>query len=187
MDDIIAAIASATFRLQDLRIVLRAERELGMDRLSEKLALAAQVVATETKKLEDDADKLIARGAEFSKRRQRSFSAQHAVLDSGTKGMDALDSKLGLLSNDPFPSSGNSSDGQPEPPEAQQLNPLDLNNPNQPPAPSNATPLPPKPSPIAIPTEPPKPLHDGIDRFVREQANSRIVGVVAVPARRWLR
>ncbi len=182
MDDITVAIARATFQMQDLRIILRAERELGMDRLSEKLALAAQVVATETKKLEDDADKLIARGAEFSKRRQRSFSAQHAVLDSGNKGMDALDSQLGLLSNDPFPSSGDSLDGQPEPIQAQPLNPLDLTNPNQPPSPSNATPLPPKPSPVAIPTEPPRSQQTAIGN-----QPGAIVGVLSVPARRWLR
>lgn len=79
-----------------------------MDRLTEKLALAAQVVSTQTTLLESDADTLIARGAEFSKRRSATFAAQHAVLDEGSKGMDALDAKLALLSNDPLPSSGGS-------------------------------------------------------------------------------
>jgi hypothetical protein len=85
-----------------------------MDRLTEKLALAASVVSTQTTLLENDADALIARGAEFSKRRSATFAAQHAVLDQGTKGMDALDAQLGLISNDPTPSSGGSSVAQPE-------------------------------------------------------------------------
>jgi hypothetical protein len=82
-----------------------------MDRLTEKLALAASVVSTQTTLLENDADALIARGAEFSRRRSATFAAQHAVLDQGTKGMDALDSKLSLLSNDPMKSSGDSQTG----------------------------------------------------------------------------
>jgi hypothetical protein len=89
-----------------------------MDRLTEKLALAAQVVATQTTLLESDADTLIARGAEFSKRRSATFAAQHAILDQGTKGMDALDAQLGQISNDPTPSSGGSSVAQPEPVQA---------------------------------------------------------------------
>jgi hypothetical protein len=86
-----------------------------MDRLTEKLALAASVVSTQTTLLENDADVLIARGAEFSRRRSATFAAQHAILDEGAKGMDALDAKLALLSNDPLTSSGGSSVAQPEP------------------------------------------------------------------------
>ena len=86
-----------------------------MDRLTEKLALAASVVSTQTTMLENDADALIARGAEFSRRRSATFAAQHAVLDQGDKGMDALDAKLALLSNDPTPSSGGSSAAVQEP------------------------------------------------------------------------
>lgn len=86
-----------------------------MDRLAEKMAAAALVVPNQTKALEADADKLIARGADFAARRAKSFNAQHAILDSGEKGMDALDAQLALLSNDPLPSSGGSQEDAGEP------------------------------------------------------------------------
>jgi hypothetical protein len=115
-----------------------------MDRLTEKLALAASVVSTQTTLLENDADVLIARGAEFSRRRSATFAAQHAVLDEGAKGMDALDAKLALLSNDPLTSSGGPSVVQPEPiPEG----PSSLGDMNRPmPAPIL---IPPSPTPIS--------------------------------------
>lgn len=86
-----------------------------MDRLAEKMAAAARVVPEQAKLMEADADKLIARGAEFSARRAKTFAGHHAILDSGEKGMDALDAQLALLSNDPLESSGDSQEPPPLP------------------------------------------------------------------------
>lgn len=79
-----------------------------MDRLSEKLSRAAGVVGRVTAKLEERADLVIAREDEIDKRGERLFSAKHAVLDSADAGLDTIESKLALLSNDPLESSGSS-------------------------------------------------------------------------------
>lgn len=85
-----------------------------MDRLAEKMARAAEVVPAQTKALETDVDALIARGDAFAARRQKSFAAQHAVLDTGMKGMDVLDGQLALLSNGDPSAASTSSAGSSE-------------------------------------------------------------------------
>jgi len=82
-----------------------------MERLTEKLSRAAGVVGRATAKLEERADLLIAREESIDKRSARIFEANHAVLDGGDKGLDELESKLALLSNDPLESSGSSPQG----------------------------------------------------------------------------
>ena len=79
-----------------------------MDRLSEKLNRAAGVVGRVTAKLEERADLVIAREDAIDKRGERLFNAKHVVLDSADAGLDAIESKLALLSNDPLESSGSS-------------------------------------------------------------------------------
>lgn len=101
------AIADLTERIHAYRFVRFIERgEIGVDRLTEKLAKAAQVVPEQTKALEADADALIARGEDFDKRRAKTFAQHNAVLDSGHKGLDVLDAQLALVSNSPLESSG---------------------------------------------------------------------------------
>jgi hypothetical protein len=140
--DIIEAIDGLTERVHAYRFVRLIESGgLRVDRLTEKLLLAAQVVPDQTKLLEADADKLIARGNEFSSRRTKTFAAHHAVLDSGDKGMDALDAQLALVTNDPLPSSGGSQEEDMQIQVHEQLNPLDLLNPNQPPAAAQVLPI----------------------------------------------
>lgn len=105
------AIAGLTERIHAYRFVRLIERgEVYVDRLTDKLARAAQVVPEQTKALEADADALIARGADFSKRRAQTFAQHNAVLDSGHKGLDVLDAQLALVSNSPLENSGGSSE-----------------------------------------------------------------------------
>ena len=115
MDALTVDIMGLTFKVKADRIVHRIERESGMDRLAEKMAKAAGVVDRSTKLLEGHADALIAREDDFKLRADRSFGTAHAMLDSGEKGMDALDAKLALVTNDPLPVSGGSSNPPPLP------------------------------------------------------------------------
>jgi hypothetical protein len=107
---------SAISELTDRVIAYRVLRgKVDMDRLSEKLAQAAGVVGRATAKLEEKADLLIAREEEIDKRSEEVFSPHHAILDSAGKGLDAVESKLALLSNDPLESSGHSPEVEPAP------------------------------------------------------------------------
>lgn len=120
-----------------------------MDRLAEKLARAGGVVARQTAKIEARADSLIAREEAIEARTEEVFNPHESILASAEKGLDGLEDKLRLLSNAPLPVSGGSSDDNlaltsiPKLAQAQmdpihaQLNPLDLQYPNQP-APLNA-------------------------------------------------
>ena len=84
------------------------ERMAQMDRLTEKLNRAAGVVGRVTAKLEERADFVIAREDAIDKRGERLFSAKHAILDDADKGLDGIEAKLALLSNDPLDGSGRS-------------------------------------------------------------------------------
>jgi hypothetical protein len=77
-----------------------------MDRLTAKLEAAAGVVGRVTASLEERADLAIAREAAIGKRSEQLFAAKHAVLDSADAGLDGIEAKLALLSNDPLESSG---------------------------------------------------------------------------------
>lgn len=77
-----------------------------MDRLTAKLEAAAGVVGRVTASLEERADLVIAREEAISVRSERLFAAKHAVLDSADAGLDGIEAKLALLSNDPLESSG---------------------------------------------------------------------------------
>lgn len=81
-----------------------------MDRVTEKLKQAAGVVARSNASLETEADKLIAREADFEKRKDAAFAPHHALLDSRNREMDQLEDALKIVSNaDPLASSENGS------------------------------------------------------------------------------
>src|SRR6266403_757681 len=64
--------------------------EFQMDRLSEKLAKAAGVVARQTTRIESKADALIAREAELEARTDKSFDPHNSILDDAERGLDGL-------------------------------------------------------------------------------------------------
>jgi hypothetical protein len=99
-------ITSAIADLTDRTIAFRICRTRSMDRLTAKLEAAAGVVGRVTASLEERADLVIAREAAIGKRSEQLFAAKHAVLDSADAGLDGIEQKLALLSNDPLESSG---------------------------------------------------------------------------------
>jgi hypothetical protein len=109
------AITSAIADLTDRTIAFRVCRTRSMDRLSAKLEAAAGVVGRVTADLEKRADHVIAREASISKRGEQLFAAKHAVLDSADAGLDGIEAKLALLSNDPLDASGPSPEAEPAP------------------------------------------------------------------------
>lgn len=72
-----------------------------MDRLTEKLKLAAAVAPRQAAKIEARADRLIAREPEIEARTEQRFAPLEQMLDSAESGMDALDSALRTMSNGP--------------------------------------------------------------------------------------
>jgi len=107
------AISSQTELLHAYRFVRLLEQgEIGVDRLSEKLAKAGGVVARVHANIEAKADAVIAREEVLTKRTTEAFSPHHAMLDDAAKGLDALEAQLALVTNDPLPSSGASLEGE---------------------------------------------------------------------------
>ena len=82
-----------------------------MDRLTEKLNKVAGIAGRITSKLEERCDFMLERETAIDGRSERIFSAKHAILDDAEKGLDAVEAHLQRLSNDPLPSSGDSSAG----------------------------------------------------------------------------
>jgi hypothetical protein len=105
--DITAEIAALTDRTVAFR------RASAMDRLSAKLEAAAGVVGRVTASLEHRADHVIAREVAISQRADQIFAAKHSVLDSADAGLDGIEAKLALLSNDPLPPSAPSPSANP--------------------------------------------------------------------------
>src|SRR6266403_2815734 len=116
MDDITRAIAGLTARPVARRFTLENERMSKMDRLSEKMAKAAGVVGRISSKIEARADSLIARESALEQRTEQVFTPHESILDDAEKGLDAVERKLALLSNDPLQASGSSPEPPPEPP-----------------------------------------------------------------------
>ncbi len=82
-----------------------------MDRLKEKLALAAGVAVRVTAAIEKEADFLIAREEELAMRSQSAFAPHHAVLDQRKRELNSLEDKLQIVENaDPLESSDDSSE-----------------------------------------------------------------------------
>lgn len=70
-----------------------------MDRVTEKLKQAAGVVARSNAGLEAEADKLIAREAQFEERKVAAFAPHYRVLDNRNREMDQLEDSLKIVSN----------------------------------------------------------------------------------------
>ena len=77
-----------------------------MDRLTEKLKAASGVVARVTARLEAKADELLARETGITSRVEEVFAPHNRILDEGHAGLDELEQKLALVSNDPLGPSG---------------------------------------------------------------------------------
>jgi hypothetical protein len=112
--DITTAIEGLADRVVEFR------KATVMDRLTAKLEAAAGVVGRVTADLEHRADHVISREASISKRGEQLFAAKHAILDSADAGLDGIEAKLALLSNDPLDASG-SSPSAPNPPSTEKI------------------------------------------------------------------
>ena len=120
MNDISRELAGLTGRVIDYRVMRSWRREmemLGMSRLDDKWAKAGGVVQRAEQHIEGKLDALIAREDEVKAKTENVFAKQNAPLDAQIKALDALESKLDLLSNGgpdgPLPGSGTSSDSPP--------------------------------------------------------------------------
>ncbi len=82
-----------------------------MDRLKDKLALAAGVAVRVTEAIEKDADVLIAREGDVALRSKNAFAPHHAALDQRMRELNSLEDALKIMENaDPLESSGDSSE-----------------------------------------------------------------------------
>lgn len=106
------AVRIAEAHLIAARFTRENERMAKMGRLNEKFEKAGGVVQRSEKRIEDKLDHLIAREDSVATRTERIFERHHAPLDEAEDALDALESKLDLLSNGgpsgPLPGSGSS-------------------------------------------------------------------------------
>jgi hypothetical protein len=108
--DIAHEVSELTDRIVALRVIATMQREGRLNRLTEKLTLAAGVAQRQTVAIESRADALIAREDTIKKRTDEAFSPHETLLSEAEKGLDAVERALALVSNgDPLPDSGNSS------------------------------------------------------------------------------
>src|SRR5712671_6786080 len=85
-------------------------KDAEMDRLKEKLALAAGVAVRATVAIEKDADVLIARESEIADHSKKAFAPHHAALDQRKRELNQLEDALKIMENaDPLEGSGDSS------------------------------------------------------------------------------
>lgn len=82
-----------------LYVYRMARKKIEMDRVTEKLKQASGVVARSNAGLETEADRLIAREAQFEERKKEAFAPHHAVLDTRHREMDQLEDSLKIVSN----------------------------------------------------------------------------------------
>src|SRR5216684_2469500 len=83
-------------------------KDAEMDRLKEKLALAAGVAVRVTAAIEKDADALIAREAEVTDRSKKAFEPHHTAINQRMRELNSLEDALQIMENaDPLESSGN--------------------------------------------------------------------------------
>jgi hypothetical protein len=100
--DITTELAGLTDRLVAFRAVRNFEGIRNMDRLTEKLARAGGAVGRVTERIERRADSVIAREEKLNGRTDQIFDAHDAILDSADTGLDGVEQKLALVSNDPL-------------------------------------------------------------------------------------
>lgn len=103
-----------------------------MDRLTEKLNKAAGAASRSWGKIEAKADALIAREAALEQRTEQVFAPHEAILDDAEKGLDEVERKLGVMSNDPFGKSAEQPTSSPLPPSPEPVSS------SPPPAPASA-------------------------------------------------
>jgi len=85
-------------------------KDAEMDRLKEKLALAAGVAVRVTSAIEKDADALIARENEIADHSKKAFAPHHAALDQRKRELNQLEDALKIMENaDPLASTDDSS------------------------------------------------------------------------------
>lgn len=88
-----------------------------MSRLDEKFAKAGGVVQRVEQRIEGRLDNLIDRETQIEQKTERVFDRHTAPIDDADKALDALESKLDLLSNGgpsgPLPGSGDSLEADP--------------------------------------------------------------------------
>jgi hypothetical protein len=99
VDDITCAIAELTLRVWFYRIIRRELRS--MSRLSEKLAAAAAVAPRQHAKIEERADRVIAREPEIERQTDQAFILHERMLDDAENGLAALERELATMSNNP--------------------------------------------------------------------------------------
>jgi len=81
-----------------------------MDRLKDKLALAAGVAVRVTAAIEKEADALIAREGDVALRSKNAFAPHHVALDQRMRELNSLEDALQIMENaDPLEGSGDSS------------------------------------------------------------------------------
>lgn len=107
--DIVQALSDRTDSLTIQRLLVK--KGITVDRLAEKLKLAAGVAPRQAAKIEARADAIIAREPALEKKTDATFAPHEAILTSAESGLDALDASLRLMTNggDPLPVSGSSS------------------------------------------------------------------------------
>ena len=83
------------------RIIYHRHAVIGarVDRITEKLKMARDVVARAQQSLENEADKLIAREAVIAQRAADAFRPHHSLLDSRHRELDQLEDALKIVSN----------------------------------------------------------------------------------------
>src|SRR5216684_7667174 len=85
-------------------------KDAEMDRLKEKLALAAGVAPRVTAAIEKDADVLIAREGDVVLRSRNAFAPHHAALDQRIRELNQLEDALKIMENaDPLAGTDDSS------------------------------------------------------------------------------
>src|SRR6266849_3671990 len=81
-----------------------------MDRMKDKLVLAAGVAVRATAAIEKDADALIARESEVTDRSKNAFAPHHAAVDQRMRELNSLEDALQIMENaDPLEDLGDSS------------------------------------------------------------------------------
>lgn len=98
-DAITQAIADATDHAIAGRVILQTARQIGMERLKEKLAKAAGVAPRLTVAIEKDADDLIARETEMMARKNKAFAGHNEILDSHKRDLNQLEDALKVVEN----------------------------------------------------------------------------------------
>lgn len=78
------------------------KKGITLDRLTEKLKLAAAIAPRQAAKIEARADAIIAREQQIEAKTDLVFAPHEELLTTAEGGLDQLDASLRLMSNDPL-------------------------------------------------------------------------------------